>query len=190
MDPLSLGLSVVAATEGESDNPLLAPSPGLMIWTVVLFFLTLFVLKKFVFGPVGEMIEKRRAKIQADLHEAETSRDEAVRMLDDYKVQLAEARKEADELRDRGRREGERERASIVTAAESQRERILTDASQQAEAQGKAALSSVRDDVAAIALAAAEKVTRKSMSDEDHRRLVEEALREIDLSQTGGTAPA
>jgi len=136
------------------------------------------------------MIEKRRAKIQADLHEAETSRDEAVRMLDDYKVQLAEARKEADELRDRGRREGERERASIVTAAESQRERILTDASQQAEAQGKAALSSVRDDVAAIALAAAEKVTRKSMSDEDHRRLVEEALREIDLSQTGGTAPA
>ena len=44
-------------------NPLLELSPGLMIWTVVIFLLTLLILKKFVFGPVGEMIEKRRAAI-------------------------------------------------------------------------------------------------------------------------------
>lgn len=193
MNALQNSISLVAATEGaeaSNENPLLTASPGLMIWTIIMFFLTLLILKKWVFGPLGESIEKRRTKIEEDLGEAERSRDEAVKMLEDYKVQLADARREADELRDRGRREGERERASIVTAAEGQRERILTDAKQQVDAQGKAALASVRGDVADIALAAAEKVTRKSLSDADHRRLVEDALKEIDLSGAGGVQPA
>ena len=181
MGDLVNSLPVVAA-----DNPLLKPSPGLMIWTIVMFFLTLFILKRFVFGPLGASIEKRRAHIQQSIDEAESSRDEAVRLLEDYKTQLADARKEADELRDRGRRDGERERAGIVSAAEGQRERILSDTQQQVEAQGRAALASVRDDVASIALAAAEKVTKKSLNDDDHRRLVEDALKELDLAK--GTA--
>ena len=176
------------AVSGEetNDNPLLTGSPGLMIWTIVMFFLTLFILKKYVFGPLGESIEKRRTQIQESIDEAERSRDEAVRLLDEYKVQLADARKEADELRDRGRRDGERERTSIVSAAEGQRDRILADTQQQVDAQSRAAMASVRDDVASIALAAAEKVTRKTLSDDDHRRLVEEALQELDLAK--GTA--
>jgi F-type H+-transporting ATPase subunit b len=144
MNTLVNSFTVVA----EEDNPLLSLSPGLMIWTMIMFLLT------------------------------------------NYKVQLADARKEADELRDRGRREGERERASIVTAAEGQRERIMADTKQQVDAQSQAALQSVRGDVASIALAAAEKVTRKSLNDADHRRLVEEALQEIELSNGMGIVPA
>lgn len=181
-------LAFVAATAGGAEdggNPLLEASPGLMIWTVVMFFITLYILKRYVFGPLSATIEKRRTQIEQSIQEAESSRDEAVRLLDEYKTQLAEARKEADELRDRGRRDGERERATIVTAAEGQRERILADTQQQVDAQSRAALASVRGDVADIALAAAEKVTRKTLSDADHRRLVEEALQEIDLSNNG-----
>jgi F-type H+-transporting ATPase subunit b len=171
-----------------AENPLLQASPGLMIWTFVMFFITLYILKRYVFGPLSATIEKRRAGIEQSIQEAESSRDEAVRLLDEYKMQLATARKEADELRDRGRRDGERERASIVTAAEGQRERILSDTQQQVDAQSRQALVSVRDDVAGLALAAAEKVTRKSLTDEDHRRLVEDALEELDLQK--GAAPA
>jgi F-type H+-transporting ATPase subunit b len=171
-----------------AENPLLEPSPGLMIWTLVMFFITLYILKRYVFGPLSAAIEKRRAGIEQSIQEAESNRDEAVRLLDEYKAQLATARREADELRDRGRRDGERERASIVTAAEGQRERILSDTQQQVDAQGRQALASVRDDVAGLALAAAEKVTRKSLTDDDHRRLVEDALKELDLQK--GAAPA
>jgi F-type H+-transporting ATPase subunit b len=171
-----------------AENPLLEPSPGLMIWTLVMFFITLYILKRYVFGPLSAAIEKRRTQIEQSIQEAESSRDEAVRLLDEYKTQLATARKEADELRDRGRRDGERERASIVTAAEWQRERILSDTQQQVDAQGRQALASVRDDVAGLALAAAEKVTRKSLTDQDHRRLVEDALKELDLQKD--VAPA
>jgi F-type H+-transporting ATPase subunit b len=159
-----------------------------MIWTIVMFFVTLWILKRYVFGPLSTTIEKRRSQIEQSIQEAESSRDEAVRLLDEYKAQLATARKEADELRERGRRDGERERASIVTAAEGQRDRILSDTQQQVEAQSRQALASVRDDVAGLALAAAEKVTRKSLTDEDHRRLVEEALQELDVDK--GAAPA
>ncbi|MGB1711178.1 MAG: F0F1 ATP synthase subunit B [Miltoncostaeaceae bacterium] len=157
-------------------------SPGLMIWTVVVFLLTLLILKKFVFGPVGQAIEKRRSSISASIQEAESSRDEAVRLLDEYKAKLAEARREADELREAGRREGERQKTEIVGQAQEQRERIVSDTQTQIDAQAQAAVAGIRDDVVVLALTAAEKVTRKSLSDDDHRALVEEALADADLS--------
>ncbi len=163
-------------------NPLLEVSPGLMIWTVVVFLLTLLVLKRYVFTPVGAMIEKRRASIATSIEEAESSRDEAVRLLEEYKVKLAEARREADELREGGRREGERQKQEIVTQAQEQRERIVVDTQTQIDAQAQAAVAGIRDDVVVLALSAAEKVTRKSLSGDDHRRLVEEALADADLS--------
>jgi F-type H+-transporting ATPase subunit b len=153
-----------------------------MIWTVVVFLLTLLILKKFVFGPVGEAIEKRRSSISASIEEAESSRDEAVRLLDEYKAKLAEARREADELREAGRREGERQKTEIVGQAQEQRERIVSDTQTQIDAQAQAAVAGIRDDVVVLALTAAEKVTRKSLSDDDHRALVEEALADADLS--------
>jgi len=163
-------------------NPLLQVSPGLMIWTIVIFLITLFILKKFVFGPVGEMMEKRRASISASIDEAESSRDEAVRLMDQYKVQLAAARREADDLRETGRRDGERQKQEIVTQAQEQRERIVTDTQTQIQAQAQKAVAGMRDDVVGLALSAAEKVTRKSLSDDDHRTLVEQALADADLS--------
>ncbi len=153
-----------------------------MIWTVIIFLITLAILKKFVFGPVGAMIEKRRASISASIDEAESSRDEAVRLMDQYKVQLAAARREADDLRETGRRDGERQKQEIVTQAQEQRERIVTDTQAQIHAQAQKAVAGMRDDVVGLALSAAEKVTRKSLSDDDHRTLVEQALADADLS--------
>ncbi len=175
MGPLS-GVDPVGA------NPLLQVSPGLMIWTIVVFLLTLWILKKFVFGPLGEAIEKRRASISASIEEAESSRDEAVRLLDEYKAKLAEARREADELRESGRREGERQKTEIVGQAQEQRERIVSDTQTQIDAQAQAAVAGIRDDVVVLALSAAEKVTGKSLSEDDHRKLVEDALADADLS--------
>lgn len=153
-----------------------------MIWTIVVFLITLLILKKFVFGPVGEAIEKRRASISASIEEAESSRDEAVKLLDEYKAQLAQARREADELREAGRREGERQKTDIVGQAQEQRERIVSDTQTQIDAQAQAAVAGIRDDVVVLAITAAEKVTKKSLSDDDHRKLVEDALAEADLS--------
>lgn len=171
-----------AAAEEDSGNPLLEASPGLMIWTLVMFGITLFVLKRYVFGPLGAAIEKRRAEIAKSIEESERARDEAAAMLEDYRTRLAEARKEADALREQGRKEGEQQGHELVAQAQAQRDRTLTDAETQIEAQARAAASGLRDDVVTLALMAAEKVSRRSLSDEDHRRLIQEAIDEADLS--------
>lgn len=179
------------AEEESNDNPLLKASPGLMIWTLVIFGITLFILRKYVFGPVGAAIEKRRAEIAQSIEEAERSRDEATALLDDYKTRLGEARKEADALREQGRKDGERQGADLVTQAQGQRDRVLADAEVQIDAQTRAAASGLRDDVVSLALLAAEKVSRKTLSDADHRKLIEEAIEEADLSSVStGSAPA
>jgi F-type H+-transporting ATPase subunit b len=173
-------------TVGAASNPLLEASPGLMIWTIVLFLLTLFILRRYVFGPLAAALEKRRTQIQLSIEEAESTRDEAVKLLEQYQAQLAEARREADQLRERARREGESQRAEIVGAAEAQRERVLKDTEEQVEAQSRQAMSGLRDDVVGLALAAAEKVTGKTLTEDDHRRLIEDAIRDADLSGLAG----
>jgi F-type H+-transporting ATPase subunit b len=178
-------IAYVLPLQAEADdggNPLLEASPGLMIWTLVIFGITLFILKRYVFGPVGQAIEKRRAEISQSIEEAERSRDEATALLEDYKTRLAEARREADALREQGRKEGERQGAELLAQAHTQRERVLSDAEAQIEAQARAAASGLRDEVAALALLAAEKVSRRALSEQDHRRLIEEAIDEADLS--------
>jgi F-type H+-transporting ATPase subunit b len=177
-----LGLQAAETTEKESDNPLLQISPGLMVWTLVMFGITLWIMKRYVFGPVGEAIEKRRRDIAQSIEEAERSRDEATSLLEEYKTRLVEARKEADALREQGRKEGEQQRAELVAQAQGQRERVLADAETQIQAQARQAASGLRDDVVDLALAAAEKVSRRSLSDAEHRRLIEEAIAEADLS--------
>jgi F-type H+-transporting ATPase subunit b len=172
-----------AAESEESDNPLLAISPGLMVWTLVMFGITLFILKRYVFGPLGAAIEKRRSHIAESIGEAERSRDEATAMLEDYKARLVDARKEADALREQGRKEGERQRAELLTEAQAQRERVIADAGVQIDAEVRQAAGGLRDDVVSLALMAAEKVSRSTLSEADHRRLIEEAIADADLSR-------
>jgi F-type H+-transporting ATPase subunit b len=179
------------ATEGdEGGNPLLEASPGLMIWTLVIFLVTLFILKKYVFGPVGQAIEKRRENIAKSIDEAEKGRDEAQQLLQEYRDRLAEARREADALREQGRKDGERQSAELITSAQKQRDRVIADAQDQIDAQTRQAASGLRDDMVALALLAAEKVSRQSFSEADHRRLIEQAIDEVDLSGASGAGGA
>ena len=180
-DPVSGPLAGVKVVQAA--NPLLEASPGLMIWTVVLFGITLIILKRYVFGPVSQAIEKRRAQIAAAIEEAERSREEAHRLLEEYRLRLAEARREADELRERARRDAERQGQELLREAAQRRDQLLTDTETQVEAETRRALQELRDEVVDLALLAAEKVTRKSLTEADHRRLIEEALREADLSE-------
>lgn len=183
MGTLTAYLPLLQAEANDSgSNPLLEASPGLMIWTLVMFLITLWIMKKWVFGPVSQMVQKRRDHIAESIDEAERSRDEASALLDDYKVRLAEARREADGIREQGRSEGERQKADILSQAQEQRERVLDDAQDQIDAQARSAAGAIRDDVVNLALAAAEKVSRRTLTDADHRRLIEEAIREADLS--------
>src|SRR4051812_8457412 len=101
-----------------ASNPLIQVTPGLMIWTIICFLITYFVLKRYAFGRVQEMIDQRRERIRSAIDEADHAREEARNLLEEHKKLigqakaesediLAEARKVADSLGARAREETE-----------------------------------------------------------------------------------
>ena len=88
-------------------NPLISVTPGLMIWTIVLFLITLYVLKRYAFGPIQKMIDERREQIRQSIEAADAARDEARKLLEEHKQLIAQARGEAEEILAEARRTGE-----------------------------------------------------------------------------------
>jgi F-type H+-transporting ATPase subunit b len=163
-------------------NPLIEITPGLMIWTLICFGVTYFVLKRFAFGPVQTIIDERRKRIRESIEEAERARSEARRLLEEHKQLRAQSRQEAEEILAEARRIAESMRERIREETEADRQRRLEETKRQIEAETARALEQIRAEVADLALVAAEKVTARSLDDADHRRLIEDAVRELDFS--------
>jgi len=164
-------------------NPLISVTPGLMIWTIVCFLITLFVLKRYAFGPIQNMIDQRRERIRQSIEEAEHARAEARRLLDEHRSLIGQARREAEEILSEARRGADSQRERVKEETEADRKRRLEETRRQIEAETQRALEQIRSEVAELALLATTKVTGKILDDEDHRRLVEEAVADLDFSQ-------
>ena len=164
-------------------NPLISVTPGLMIWTIVCFLITLFVLKRYAFGPIQNMIDQRRERIRQSIEEAEHARSEARRLLDEHRSLIGQARREAEEILSEARRVADSQRERVKEETEADRKRRLEETRRQIEAETQRALEQIRSEVAELALLATTKVTGKVLDDEDHRRLVEEAVADLDFSQ-------
>ena len=163
-------------------NPLIEVAPGLMIWTLICFAITFFVLRRFAFGPIQKIIDERRARIRQSIEEAEHARNEARKLLEEHRELRANARGEAEEILGEARRVAESLRERVREETELDRQRRLEETRRQIEAETQRALEQIRAEVADLALIAAGKVTQKALDRDDHRRLIEEALSELDFS--------
>src|SRR5687767_7454819 len=85
-------------------NPLIEARVGLMVWTLVCFGITFFVLKKFAFGPVQKIIDERRQRIRQALDEADNARAEARRLLEEHRLMMQQARGDAEQILSEARR--------------------------------------------------------------------------------------
>jgi F-type H+-transporting ATPase subunit b len=163
-------------------NPLIDPNPGLMIWTIICFAIAFFVLRKYAFGPIQGVIDERRKRILEALEEADKSRDEARRLLEEHRALLGQARSEAEEILAEGRKVADAQRERLREEIEADRQRRLEEISRQIEAETRRALEQIRAEVADLTLLATAKVTGKALDEQDHRRLIEEAITELDFS--------
>jgi F-type H+-transporting ATPase subunit b len=183
----SLPLGAETAPE-ESSSFIVSPSWGLMIWTLVIFFVVLWVLSKYVWPRIIEAIEKRQSAITDSIDHAEAVRKEADELLADYRQRLSEARAQADEIVARANKAGDQREADALAAAAVEREELLKQTKHEIQLETQKALQDLRREVASLTVLATEKVTRKSLDGADQQRLVEEALGEVDFSAlTGGT---
>ncbi|HEX6679306.1 MAG TPA: F0F1 ATP synthase subunit B [Gaiellaceae bacterium] len=163
-------------------NPLIQVTPGLMIWTIVCFLIALYVLKRYAFGPIQKLIDERQQRIRRSLEEADNARDEARRLLEEHRKLIGEARGEAEEIRSVARQEADAQMRRVKEEAEADRQRRLEETSRQIDAETRRALEAIRTEVAELSLIAAEKVTRGALDDKDQRRLIDEAIGDLDFS--------
>ncbi len=164
-------------------NALIKVVPGLMIWTLIAFFITLFVLKRYAFGPIQNMLDERRERIRQSIEEAERAREEARRLLEEHKALIGPARGEAETILAEARRVGDSQRERMRDEVEADRQRRLEETRRQIEAETQRALEQIRSEVAELTLVATAKVTGKVLDQADHRRLIEDAVRDLDFSQ-------
>ncbi len=163
-------------------NSLITVIPGLMIWTLVCFLIVFFVLRRFGFAPIQKIIDERRERIHHSIEQAEQARDEAARLLEEHRAMLVQARGQAEEILENAGRVAESQRERLHGELESDRARRLAETERQISAETQRALEQIRTEVAELALITATKVTGKVLDSEDHRRLVEQAVSEIDFT--------
>jgi F-type H+-transporting ATPase subunit b len=163
-------------------SPLIEVVPGLMIWTLVCFGITFFVLRKYAFGPIQKTIDERRERIRSSVEEAEHARAEARRLLEEHKQLIGQAKNEAGGILAEARKVADSQRDRAREEIEADRQRRLEDTRKQIEAETARALEQIRAEVADLSLIAASKVTGKVLDRDDHRKLIEDAIGELDFS--------
>lgn len=181
-----LPLAAETGGEEESGNFLVQPGIGLMLWTLIAFGITMLILKKLAFPRIQEALDKRANAIAESIDAAERTRREADDLLDEYRARLKEAREQAEDIVARARKAGERFEEESKADAKRDREELMERTRREIEQETARALVEIRKEVASLTVIATEKVTRRSLTPDDHKRLIEEALSEVDFSALAG----
>jgi F-type H+-transporting ATPase subunit b len=171
-----------------SGSFLITPNVGLMIWVLVVFAISFLILRRYVFPPIGQILDRRAEAINESIDDAAKIRKEAEDVLAEYRERLKEARDQADEIIDRARKAGDVHEKSSKDAAQAERERLVQQAQRDIEAETSRAIDQIRREVADLTVQATERLLRKTLTEDDHRRLVEDALGELDFSALSGGA--
>ena len=182
-------LTLAAETAGgeeEGGSFLVSPSLGLMFWTLLAFGVTMFVLSKLAFPRIGDALEKRANAVRENIEASERQRQEADELLAEYRERLREAREQADDILARARKSADAAEKAATDDGRAKREELVAAARKDIETETRRSLETIRKEVADLTVLATEKVTRKSLDSEDQRRLVEEALAEVDFSALAG----
>jgi F-type H+-transporting ATPase subunit b len=170
------------AAEEEGGSFLVSPSVGLMVWTLFLFGVSMFILYKVAFPRIAEALDRRQRAIEESIDTAERTRREADDLLAEYRERLTAARGQADEIVARARKAAEQAEADAIAAGKARREELLEQARRDIQTETRRAIQEIRAEVADLTILATEKVTRKTLTTEDQRRLVDEAVSELDFA--------
>ncbi len=171
------------AAEEEGGSFLVSPSLGLMIWTLLAFGITLYILNKVAFPRIGEALDRRRKAIEDSIDSAQQTKREADELLSEYRARLKEAREQAEDIVTRARKSADTLADESKAKAVQQRETLMAATRRDIESETRRSLEEIRKEVANLTVVATEKVTRKTLTPEDHTRLIQDALGEVDFSR-------
>lgn len=177
--PLMVSAAEVADGGEHAEGAPLGLKTDLAIWSLVVFLVFLFVLKKFAWGPLIAGLDQREARIRQDIDDAEAARVKAEVMLAEHAEKLSGVQEEVREIIAEARRDAEHTRNEIVAAAQQEAQTTRQRGIDDIERASNQALKELFDQVAEQVAAATEHVLERSLSDADHQRLIDEALAQV-----------
>jgi F-type H+-transporting ATPase subunit b len=166
-----------------ASNALIQVTPGLMIWTIVAFLITLYVLKRYAFGPIQKMLDERREQIRRSIEEADHARDEARNLLEEHRKLMQEARGEAEQIIAEARKTRDSMETRMREETETERQRRLEETRREIAAETSRALDQIRSEVADLTLAATSIVVGRKLDADRDRELISEAIGSLDFSR-------
>jgi len=167
------------ASEGGGEVNLFAGDVGNVIWTLVIFVLVIVVLGKFAWGPLLNALQQREQFIRNSLQEAKNDREAAEARLQEYEARLQEATTEATKIVEEGRQEADRAKARIEETARTEADKMLDRAKREIDLARQSAIKDLYATSAELATDIAGKVLKRELSSQDHERLIQESIEEL-----------
>ena len=164
---------------GEGGGGLYDINTGLSFWTLVVFAILVLILGQYAWGPILAAVDAREKGIQTALDEAAERNQEAEKLLANYKENLADARRQANELLAEGKTAGESIRMAIEEKARGEAQSIIERARAEIERERDAAIAEIRRESVDLALAAATRLVQENLDQEKDRVLIERYLTEL-----------
>ena len=165
-----------AVHEGGWMEKWLSFDPGLFMWTIVTFFIVLFILKWKAWGPLMSTLDKRAEDIKNALSAAERAKEDAEKASQDYEKLVQKARIEGQQIIADSKVAGEKVKNDIESLARENAEKMISKAKTQIEAESQKAIQEIKSSVVDLSIEAAKKIIEKNLDSEDNRKLVEKTL--------------
>lgn len=176
---LSPALALAAEEAAQHAADPLEINWGLQIWVIATFVVMMGLLAKLAFKPIGEALERRGSTIKAQLDEAEKSRAEAKKLMEDYQKQIAEARTEAAKVIEEARQLGEKVRKDVVDKANAEASAVVSRAQEEIVRQKDKGIQEMKDTIASLSVQIASKVIQKEVNEATHKQLVETLIKDL-----------
>ena len=150
-----------------------------LIITIINITILFFILRKVLFKPVTKFMADRAKRVQDSIDQAQSEKEQARKLLEEYKTKLKNAQTEAEQILKNSREDAERHAQRIIAEGKAEAANILTVAQKQIDAEHQAALAKFKLEAAALVMAASSKLAAREFSGEDNRRYVNMLLDEL-----------
>jgi F-type H+-transporting ATPase subunit b len=185
---LTTPASLLAQEHGEAagGGGLMSLQINLMFWTLVIFLILFYLLRRFAFPPIFQAVEARERALEEAIAGAKRDRDDAARLLEDQRRQIENARNEAQRFIAEGRATAEKMRGDLLEQARREQQEIVERARREIESERDRAIADLRREAVDLAIAGASKVVEQNLDDSANRRLVESFLSGVPATAGGG----
>ena len=177
--PAEAGHAADSSDEHAPEGVPLGFKRDLAFWSLVTFLVFIFVLKKFAWRPLAEGLDKRESRIRESIAKAEAANMKSEKLLAEHEARLAATQDEAREIIAEARRDAERTKQDIVTAAQQEADATRERAIGEIERATEVALKEIFDTMSSQVAGATEHVLGRALSDNDRARLIDDALAQM-----------